>query len=536
MLRVMILQFGLLAYCSACSPKPCWDAVTTQFNVGPALLLTDGRILIQQFNTSNWWTLTPNHGVYHTGTFTRVASFPTSLNYAHNYFASAVLPDGRVIVEGGEDNFNVPKWTTKGAIYDPVKNVWTPVAPPTGWTTIGDAQSVVLPNGTFMLANCCDVPPQAALLNAATLTWKILNSTSGYKNKNDNNDEEGWTLLPDGKVLTIDTYWSVPYNPTAMNSEIYDPVAGSWSSAGNTVQQLWDSRAACGKKTSNETGNAVLMPNGMVFATGANSCLDSDSDGTAGHTALYDTATGVWTAGPDIPGGNDVADGPAALLPNGHVLVDTNPGYGNNPSTLYEFNGTSFLSSIPQPVGLNPSNTEGGRMLVTPAGTVLLTHLGSPNIWFYSPAGTYQSSWQPHICPGCYPAVGFIGSTYTVSGTQFNGLSQGASFGDDGQSATNYPIVRITNNSAVFRITSCTLAGVMVGVLPRARSIFVHRPAVQKPIPPARGLLRRDLQLRRDLLVLQSRSGRKESGIQRRSSESLRSFSVLHFISLRMPA
>jgi hypothetical protein len=175
--------------------------------------------------------------------------------------------------------------------------------------------------------------------------------------------------------------------------------------------------------------------------------LDSDSDGTAGHTALYDTATGVWTAGPDIPGGNDVADGPAALLPNGHVLVDTNPGYGNNPSTLYEFNGTSFLSSIPQPVGLNPSNTEGGRMLVTPAGTVLLTHLGSPNIWFYSPAGTYQSSWQPHICPGCYPAVGFIGSTYTMSGTQFNGLSQGASFGDDGQSATNYPIVRITNNA-----------------------------------------------------------------------------------------
>jgi hypothetical protein len=34
-----------------------------------------------------------------------------------------------------------------------------------------------------------------------------------------------------------------------------------------------------------------------------------------------------------------------------------------------------------------------------------------------------------------------------VSGTQFNGLSQGASFGDDGQSATNYPIVRITNNA-----------------------------------------------------------------------------------------
>jgi hypothetical protein len=34
-----------------------------------------------------------------------------------------------------------------------------------------------------------------------------------------------------------------------------------------------------------------------------------------------------------------------------------------------------------------------------------------------------------------------------VKGTQFNGLSQGAAFGDDAQSATNYPLVLITNNA-----------------------------------------------------------------------------------------
>lgn len=184
----------------------------------------------------------------------------------------------------------------------------------------------------------------------------------------------------------------------------------------------------------------MLRPDGTVFATGADSC------GSSGHTAIYNTATGVWTAGPDIPAGNDIADGPAALLPNGHVLIDTNPGCGNNPSTLYEFDGTNYLS-IPQPAGLNPSNTEGARMLITAAGSILLTHLGSNNIWFYHPAGTYQPSWQPHICPGCYPAVGYVGSTYTVSGTQFNGLSQGAAFGDDAQSATNYPLVQITNDA-----------------------------------------------------------------------------------------
>jgi hypothetical protein len=35
----------------------------------------------------------------------------------------------------------------------------------------------------------------------------------------------------------------------------------------------------------------------------------------------------------------------------------------------------------------------------------------------------------------------------SVFGTQFNGLSQGAAYGDDAQSATNYPLVRITNNA-----------------------------------------------------------------------------------------
>jgi hypothetical protein len=37
------------------------------------------------------------------------------------------------------------------------------------------------------------------------------------------------------------------------------------------------------------------------------------------------------------------------------------------------------------------------------------------------------------------------GGSYVVSGHLFNGLSQGAAYGDDAQSATNYPLVRITN-------------------------------------------------------------------------------------------
>jgi hypothetical protein len=360
--------------------------------------------------------------------------------YAPLFFASAVLPDGRVIIEGGEYNNGVKDWTNLGAIYDPYTDSWASVPPPPGWTKIGDAPGVVLADGTFMLGNCCDNPAQAALLDAKTMTWTVLTKSSGFAGKFDRNNEEGWTLLPNGEVLTIDTYTGIPYQPAGTHSEVYDSGSGTWTSAGSTIEQLWDSKAACGGPTGStrEIGPAVLRPNGTVFATGSNTCPS-----TAGHTAIYDTATGNWTAGPDIPGVNDAADASASILVTGNVLLDTNPGWGKNPSTFYEFNGTGFVV-IPQPLGLNPSNTEGGRMLVTPAGTVLFTHVNSFNLWVYKPAGPYRAAWQPTITT--YPATCVVGGTYTVTGTKFNGFTQGAAFGDDAQSATNFPLVQITNN------------------------------------------------------------------------------------------
>jgi hypothetical protein len=40
------------------------------------------------------------------------------------------------------------------------------------------------------------------------------------------------------------------------------------------------------------------------------------------------------------------------------------------------------------------------------------------------------------------------GSTIQISGLQFNGLSQAVGYGDDSQTATNYPLVRIVNKQS----------------------------------------------------------------------------------------
>jgi hypothetical protein len=143
------------------------------FYAGVALLLTDGTVMVQDIATTNWWKLTPDAaGSYVNGTWSQLASLPGG--YQPLYFASAVLPEGRVIVQGGEYQAFEPAWQTAGAIYDPTKDQWTSVAPPAGWTTIGDAQSVVLADGQFYLANCCTT--DAALLDPTTLTWTAFGS------------------------------------------------------------------------------------------------------------------------------------------------------------------------------------------------------------------------------------------------------------------------------------------------------------------------------------------------------------------------
>jgi hypothetical protein len=90
------------------------------------LLLTDGTVLIfsevvQQGAPSTAYKLTPDaNGSYVNGTWSQIASLPTG--YQPFAFASAVLPDGRVIVEGGECNSAViacttdSVWSSLGAI------------------------------------------------------------------------------------------------------------------------------------------------------------------------------------------------------------------------------------------------------------------------------------------------------------------------------------------------------------------------------------------------------------------------------------
>jgi len=391
--------------------------------ISTMVLLTDGTVLCRGDDNSpaggrQWLRLLPSTtGTYADGSWSSVEQSANS----RRYYASAVLADGTVFVAGGELSDGGADLNAAER-FDPRIGLWTILPTPPGWSAIGDAPCCVLPDGRVLLGS---------ILTTSTAVYDPLhNSWSPAGNKDDRSDEETWTLLPDGTVLTVEC-------DNHPNAEKFVPSQNRWLSAGTVPVDLVQA-------SSSEIGPAVLMADGRVFALGA-----------TGHTALYSCPptpdlVGTWLAGPDLPrDANGVQlitkDAPAALLPNGHVLCATSPlaegsvpkGYPG-PSHFFEFDGHAF-TPVAAP-GTSDSPAYAFRLLLLPNGQVLAAN-GTSDLEIYTPDGSPDPAWAPRIvdCPKVISA----GATYRLQGTQLNGLSQAVSYGDDATMATNYPLVRL---------------------------------------------------------------------------------------------
>nr|HEV8011756.1 kelch repeat-containing protein [Bradyrhizobium sp.] len=410
------------------------------------LLLTDGTVMCQNSDTNQWWKLTPdNTGSYVNGTWSALANGPNS----PLYFASAVLRDGRIFVAGGEYNAGVSTDLLAAEIYNPVTNAWTSITTPAGWTNIGDAPSCVFPDGRIMIGYI--MGGQCAIYDPVANTW-----TAAANKLNGSSSEETWTLLPDQTILTADCSG----HPATQK---YVIAANQWVSCGNTPVDLVEA-------SSIEIGPALLLPDGRVFAVGATN-----------HTALYTmppnaSQPGTWATGPTFPPPTagvtlGAKDAPGCLMPNGLVLclagpVDNVSGDYLSPTYFFEFNpATNTIAAIANPP-TNGGPPYVGRLLLLPTGQVLFAN-GSTNIQVYTPAGSPDPVWAPTITS--VPSSMVPGGTYTLYGRQITGLSQAVSYGDDAQMATNYPIIRVRNNTSghVFycRTSNYSTMGVNTGTV-----------------------------------------------------------------------
>lgn len=347
-------------------------------------------------------------------------------------------------------------------------------------------------------------------------------------------DEEGWVKMADGSVLTYDLFKSIATGGSY--AEKYNPLTGTWAAispsdgtALGTIPLL--SSVALG----DELGPLLRLQDGRALVVGANQ-----------HMGLYTPSTNTWAAGPDIigslngtpaPFGAD--DAPAAILPNGHVIIAADAGPSPVTSTGHTTSGSPVITNIPstavfQPnwsvsgtgipsgayiisidstsqvtIDINatatgtPTLTFGGifsnptqlfdfnpaantvtalapaladgnlpflpafvtRMLVLPTGQMLFTD-STNQLYLYTADGTPSPALRPVINGVTYTG----GGNFTLTGKQLNGQSAGAAYGDDVQSDSNYPIVRLVNGSgAVFyaRTTNWSNFGVATGTTPQ---------------------------------------------------------------------
>jgi hypothetical protein len=418
----------LMLFANEASSQGFWTQVTNlppDTSGGGILLLSDGTIMAKTETGGTgmgsigtvWNKLTPdNQGSYINGTWSVLPPMANS----RLYFSTQVLKDGRVYVAGGE--YGTGK--SLAEMYDPLSNSWTNLPTPGG--VISDANSEILPDGRVLQAMVNGSLKTTKIYNPATNTYTAGPTCIGIHN------ESVWVKLQDNSILFVDRLSTA--------SERYIPSSNSWVADATVPVNLYD-------PFGDETGGALLLPDGRTFFLGS-------IGNTAYYTPSGNSSPGSWLAGPMIPNFNGATDAMMAMMPNGKILCAVSPtptsaNHFHSPTYFYEFDyTTNTFTQINAPYGGLSINAPAFifNMINLPTGQILLSEQDSKKYWVYTPGGTPLAAGKPTINTvlqsGC--------TNFTITGTLFNGISEGSAYGDDWQNATNYPIVQLTNGANVY--------------------------------------------------------------------------------------
>jgi fibronectin type 3 domain-containing protein len=416
-LVLVVLVCGALGLCGA-KAGGTWTALNAAppLGVNNCMLLSDGTVLGMN-GAGQCVKLTPDmHGSYVNGTWTILAT----MNNSRLFFSSQLLTNGNLWVAGGEDGTG----GTSSELYTPLNNIWTLIpAPASGYPNFSDSISEILPDGNPLV---CPVYTSTACLiyNVLSNSWQTAASCHASQ------DEAHWVKLPGDNILTIDAF--------SQNSEHYIPSLNEWVSDGSVPVAMYDSSLG-------ELGSGHLLPNGNVFYLGSTT---NTAIYTPGSTA---TSAGSWVAGPTMVFGTNQlgqSDAPSAMMVNGKILCCLGPSATyNGPCSFYEYDYTlnAFIPVSAPGGGSTLGNTAplGTSMLDLPDGTVLFVDgQNAGSLYVYTPDGTPLPAGQPAINSISQNRDG----SYHLTGTGLNGISEGATYGDDEQMNGNYPLVRLTNS------------------------------------------------------------------------------------------
>ncbi len=443
-----ILCLSLLTQYNLNAQTGTWTAVANPApnqNMGVMLLMTDGTVICHNATGgaygTGWDKLTPNaQGSYVNGTWSVAASMIND----RLFFSTQVLQNGNVYAAGGEYG----NGAYHSEVYNPIGNTWTASGNPPGGWNIYDGNSEILANGDVLEGPQIGANPSFDCLYWNHVSGAYTIAPSSSVPNNCNHDEAAWLKLPDNSILFV--------GRASTRSTRYIPSLATWVTDATVPVNLWDG--------ADEAGSAFMLPNGKAIFLGA-----------LGHNAIYtpsgNNTPGTWAVAADFPvlGGNQMVpnDASAAMMVNGHILCavspignPVNPSEFNNPIYFVEYNYlTNTFAQVTSPIpGLGGADSIAFAscyqtcMLDLPDGTVLLgvNQAGSfsQQYFVYTPGSGAIAQGKPTV-NSVYQTPGNCGF-YFISGKLFNGISEGAAYGDDWQMETNYPLVRLQNGSNVY--------------------------------------------------------------------------------------
>ena len=230
-----------------------------------------------------------------------------------DFAVAASLPDGDVLVGGGNDNGYLKTSET----YDPATNTWK--AAPEMLEAREGAMAASLPDGDVLVVGGenenAEYLTSTEIYDPLTETWSPAAKMSVAR------EHAVAVTLPDGDVLVAGGENESGYLAT---SETYDPATNSWS----PVAEMGEAR---------EGAVAALLPDGDVLVGGG----ENGTEGRLDTSEIYDPVTNTWSAATSMLAFREGAI--AASLPDGAVLVAG--GFDGSPPLL---DSSELFYSAPQ--------------------------------------------------------------------------------------------------------------------------------------------------------------------------------------------
>ncbi len=238
----------------------------------------------------------------------------TSMVEARHSHTATLLPDGKVLVAGGNA---YPRGggdladLSSAELYDPSSGTWTATGSMIEARALHTA--TLLPDGKVLVSGGYRGGPDGHVLSSAELYDPSSGTWSATGDMIEARLRHTATLLPNGKVLV--SGGANGDDRASSSAELYDPSSGTWTATGAMV-------------AARRLHTATLLPDGKVLVAGGD-------DRGSPSAELYDPSSGTWTATRSMVEAR--VEHTATLLPDGKVLVAGGESTGNLPSAeLYD--------------------------------------------------------------------------------------------------------------------------------------------------------------------------------------------------------